>query len=132
MNIRNPKYVEFFRFCLVGVVATILHYGIYLLLLKVFKIDSQIGENVAYSIGYLLSWCANLWLTAKFTFKEKVTVKRGIGFAVSHAVNYVLHLLFLNLFLSFGVSSQVAPIPVYCIVVPINFLLVRTVFKKLN
>ncbi len=132
MDIRNPKYAEFFRFCLVGVVATILHYGIYLLILKVFNIDSLIGENVAYSIGYLLSWCANLWLTAKFTFKEKVTVKRGIGFAVSHAVNYVLHLLFLNLFLSFGVSSQVAPIPVYCIVVPINFLLVRTVFKKLN
>jgi hypothetical protein len=47
-------------------------------------------------------------------------------------VNYLLHMLFLNLFLWIGVAEQWAPIPVYCLVVPINFLLVRTVFKRFS
>lgn len=132
MILQNPKYIEFFRFCVVGVVATMIHYGIYLLLIRIFRIESQLWENVAYSIGYIMSWCINLWLTARFTFREKVTVKKGVGFAASHAINYILHLLFLNLFLWIGVPDKIAPIPVYCIVVPINFLLVRTAFKKLK
>jgi predicted histidine transporter YuiF (NhaC family) len=49
----------------------------------------------------------------------------------SHGVNYVLHMILLNIFLRIGIPSSFAPIPVYCIAVPVNFLLVRTVFRKL-
>ena len=38
--------------------------------------------------------------------------------------------IFLNFFLWLGVSEGLAPIPVFCIVIPINFLLVRFVFKS--
>lgn len=122
----DKKAREFVRFCVVGVVATAIHYGIYLLL------DRWIEVNLAYTIGYVTSLCCNLWLTAHFTFREKVTVIRTGGFLLSHGVNYLLHMLFLNLFLWLGVPEEWAPIPVYCIVFPINFLLVRTVFKKLK
>ena len=44
---------------------------------------------------------------------------------------YLLHVAFLNLFLWLGVSKSLAPIPVFAIVIPINFLLVRFVFKKM-
>ena len=132
VGITDEKFKEFFRFCLVGLVATAIHYGLYLLLVKLVQIEKDWWTNLAYSIGYLISWFCNLFLTARFTFHEQVSVKRGVGFAVSHGVNYLLHILFLNLFIWIGMPKQWAPIPVYCIVVPINFILVRTVFKRLK
>ncbi|MCI7475204.1 MAG: GtrA family protein, partial [Prevotella sp.] len=51
------------------------------------------------------------------------------GFAFSHAVNYVLQMLTLNLFLWVGVPKQWAPIPMFCICVPVNFVLVRFFLK---
>ena len=122
----SQRFREFVRFGIVGVLATIIHYGVYLLL------NRWIEVNIAYTIGYVVSLCCNLWLTAHFTFKTSVTSKRTVGFAVSHGVNYLLHILFLNLFLWIGVTEKWAPLPVYCIVFPINFLLVRTVFKKIK
>lgn len=116
---------EFVRFAIVGVVATGIHYGVYLLFLRWMKV------NVAYSFGYVISLCCNLLLTSFFTFRERITWKKTIGFLASHGVNYALHIVFLNLFLYLGVTEQWAPIPVYCIVIPINFILVRTAFKKL-
>ena len=131
-KLKGGRMEEFIRFVIVGVIATALHYGIYLLLVKAIPIDGTLWTNAAYTIGYVLSWFCNLWLTAHFTFREKVTVGRGVGFAVCHLVNYGLHILFLNIVLRLGVSETWAPIPVYCLVVPINFILVRTVFKRLK
>ena len=113
------------RFAIVGVVATAAHYGIYLLLLPV------MNESAAYTIGYFLSFLLNYYLTARFTFRRKRSVRNGVGFVASHAVNYVLHIVLLNVFISLGIREQLAPIPVYCIAVPVNFLLVRLVFKRL-
>ncbi len=113
------------RFALVGVVATAVHYIIYWLLQHV------INVNVAFTFGYLLSFLLNYYLSARFTFKEKTSAKNGAGFAMAHTVNYLLQMGLLNLFLWMGVSKSLAPIPVYCIAVPVNFILVRTVFKKL-
>ena len=116
--------VEFIRFGIVGVIATIIHYVIYWLL------NSITNYNVAYTIGYLVSFLCNFWLTAKFTFKSTPTPKKGLGFALSHCVNYGLQILVLNIAVRLGVAQQFAPIPVYIICIPINFLLVRFVFKK--
>lgn len=117
--------VEFIRFGMVGVIATIIHYVIYWLL------NNITNYNVAYTIGYVVSFLCNFWLTAKFTFKSAPTPKRGLGFALSHCVNYGLQILVLNVAVGLGVPQQFAPIPVYVICIPINFLLVRFVFKKI-
>jgi len=130
--VADERSHEFIRFVVVGLIATGLHYGIYLLLIKAIHIEGQLWTNIAYSLGYLISWFCNLWLTAHFTFRESVTVARGIGFAICHLINFGLHILFLNAFLHLGVPDTWAPIPVYCLVVPINFILVRTVFKRLK
>ena len=58
-------------------------------------------------------------------------MQRGVGFAVCHGVNYLLHMGFLNLFLLMGISATIAPWLVFCCVIPINFVIVRTVFRKL-
>ncbi len=114
---------EAIRFCIVGVLATIVHYGIYLLLKGV------INVSVAYTIGYVISFIGNFVLTNVYTFKTQATAKKGIGFVICHVINYLLHIGLLNVFIWLGVPSSLAPIPVYCIVVPVNFLLVRKVVK---
>lgn len=114
---------EAIRFCIVGVLATIVHYGIYLLLKGV------INVSVAYTIGYVISFIGNFILTNVYTFKTQATAKKGIGFVICHVINYLLHIGLLNVFIWMGVPSSLAPIPVYCIVVPVNFLLVRKVVK---
>ena len=114
---------EAIRFCIVGVLATIVHYGIYLLLKGV------INVSVAYTIGYVISFIGNFVLTNVYTFKTQATAKKGIGFVICHVINYLLHIGLLNVFIWMGVPSSIAPISVYCIVVPVNFLLVRKVVK---
>lgn len=129
---QNAKVLEFIRFCLVGVLATAIHYGVYLLLLKMLPIQGDFFISFFYSIGYLLGFVCNLYLSAYFTFKTKVTIQKSLGFILTNLVNYGLHLLFLNLFLWLSIPESWAPIPTFCCVIPINFILVRTVFKKLN
>ena len=120
------KWMEVFRFGIVGGLATLVHYGVYLLL------QLWIWTWLAYTLGYALSFVMNYMLTNYFTFKTKPTVQNGVGFIISHAVNYGLHLGLLELFLWLDISKAWAPIPVYCLVIPINFLLVRFVFKKIK
>lgn len=127
----NPNIREFIRFCIIGVIATLLHYGIYYTLIKGLGIEKELWLNVAYTIGYIISWFSNLWLTAHYTFKTNINIKRGLGFAGSHGINYLLHLFFLNLFLWMGISATIAPWLVFCCVVPMNFVLIRIVFKQL-
>ena len=116
---------SFVRFLLVGLLATVIHYGIYRLL------DLVMPANPAYAIGYILSFFCNFFLTSVFTFKKKATVKKGLGFGLSHAINFALHMILLNVFLYLGLSEAWAPIPVYCICIPVNFLLVKFAFNSL-
>lgn len=115
---------EIFRFVLVGILATLIHYAIYLIL------NLFIITWIAYSIGYLISFLFNFYLSSIFTFKSKATIKKGIGFGISHAINYGLHIILLSVFIKIGVPENYAPIPVYMIAIPVNFLLVRFVFKS--
>ncbi len=115
---------ELFRFSIVGTIATVTHYGMYLLLLQFLK------TNIAYTIGYLISFLLNFLLSSHFTFQTRPTLLKGVGFGASHALNYALHIILLNGFIWLGVSQQLAPIPVFAIVIPVNFLLVRYVLKS--
>ena len=129
----SQKLREFIRFAIVGVLATGIHYGIYLLLLWLYDIeqDETTYADIAYTIGYVLSFLANYYMTAHFTFKEKTTAKNGIGFGGAHFVNYCLHIVLFNFFLWLGLSRELAPLAVLAIAVPTNFVLVRFVFRKL-
>lgn len=115
---------EALRFILVGTLATALHYGIYYALLSV------INENIAYTIGYVLSFLLNFYLTARFTFRTAPSWRGLVGMSGAHGVNYLLHMALLNLFLWLGVREELAPLPVFAIAVPVNFFLVRFVFKN--
>jgi putative flippase GtrA len=115
---------QFFRFGVVGVFCTLLHYGLYLCLYRF------IGENAAYILGYVFSFIANFFLTSYFTFHSLPSWRKFVGMLGAHGINMILHLILLNLFLWIGLSNKWAPIPVFVIAVPINFILVRYVFRS--
>lgn len=120
----KQNFYEIIRFGIVGIIATIIHYGIYLAL------NLIIVPWIAYSIGYGTSFLCNFYLSNKFTFKTKPTIKKGIGFGLSHFINYVLQVILLSVFIKLGIPDKYAPLPVFCIAVPINFLMVRFVLKS--
>ena len=117
---------EALRFGIVGTLATALHYGVYLLLQRF------VNVNVAYTVGYVLSFVANFYATSYFTFGTSPSWKKLFGMGAAHGVNYVLHLVLLNAFLWLGIPKVWAPFPVFAIAIPVNFLLVRFVFKHKN
>lgn len=118
------KYQEQIRFIIVGILATAIHYVIYILL------NLVIISWLAYSIGYGISFLCNFYLSSKYTFKSKASIKKGIGFGISHAINYLIHITLLSVFIKIGINEDLAPIPVFAIAIPINFILVRFVFKS--
>lgn len=114
----------FVRFGMVGVLATALHYALYWLL------HGLMGANAAFTVAYVLSFVANFFLTSCFTFGARPTWQRLFGMCGAHGVNYLLQMGLLNLFLWMRVPSEWAPLPVYAVAVPVNFLLVRFVFTR--
>lgn len=110
---------EILRFVVVGIVATAIHYGVYYVLL------GYMGRNVAYSIGFLVSFLCNFVMSVLFTFKVQLSLGSFVRFAGSHAINYLTQIALFNLFVLLGVPDVWTPLPVYMIAVPVNFLLVR-------
>lgn len=113
----------FLRFVLVGTAATGLHYAVY------YALSCVLGPNAAYTVGYAVSFVANFYLTAYFTFRSAPTWRKFAGMGGAHLTNYLIHISLLNLFLWLGVPPRLAPLPVFAVAIPVNFLLVRFVFR---
>lgn len=121
---KRQQLGEVVRFAIVGLVATLIQYGVYLLLLL------WTSAGVANTVGYAVSFCFNFYASTHFTFHVKANAKHGAGFALSHVVNYLLQMAMLALFIYLGVPKRWAPIPMFCVCVPVNFLLVRFFLKR--
>ena len=131
---KRQQMGEVLRFVIVGIIATLLQYGIYSALIlfipnKASAAQIQLYSTVAMSIGYAISFVFNFLASTHYTFKVKANARRGAGFVLSHVINYLLQIGTLNLFLWLGISRQWAPVPMFCICVPVNFILVRFFLK---
>ena len=115
---------EVVRFGVVGVLATVLQYAIYWVLLR------WAGASLSLAVGYAVSFVFNFVASTRYTFRVKANASRGAGFALSHVVNFLLQMTTLNLFIWLGVSRELAPVPMFCVCVPVNFILVRFFLKK--
>lgn len=139
------------RFFVVGVAATLVHWGVYVGLNALLGLSSAdaLALSATYSVGYVVSFVGNYLVSLRWTFRTRGSVGKGAGFALSHAVNYGMHVGLLNLFLYWGVGQTMVcilqalvpglvqafpvlssadallPLPVFFVVVPINFLMVR-------
>ena len=115
---------EMMRFAAVGSVAVLLQYALYWTLVH------ALNPTLSMTIAYLLSFLFNFFASSKYTFKVRVTARHGAGFALAHAVNYLLQVGTLNLFIALGIGKQLAPLPMFAVCVPVNFVLVRYFLKR--
>lgn len=122
----REKIFEIVRFGITGVVSTLVTYAVYYICLL------WLNPTLSFSIGYIVAMIVNYILTTSFTFKVRANKKNAAGFVISNAINYGLCTLFLNFFIWIGVSKKIAPIPMYAICIPLNFLIVRFVMKGKN
>ena len=122
-SINKEAIGEIIRFSVVGVLVTAIHYVVYWLLQLV------VNVNIAWTAGYIAGFVVNYYLSAYYIFREKTSVENGAGFGGAHLVNYFLQMVLLNFFIWLGFSAEMAPIGVYAVSIPVNFLLVRFVFK---
>lgn len=125
MNRLYHRFREPLRFALTGAAATGIHYVAYRMLKTVLPV------GISFTAGYAVSLACNFYLSSVFTFRRKPNVRRGIGFLLSHAINYTLQISLLTLFIRWGINEDWAPLPVYAITIPVNFLLVRHAIKRL-
>lgn len=136
------------RFVLVGVIAQLLHLVIYWGLVRF------MNASVSFTVGYVIAFVVNFYLSAYFTFRSVPSWKKMFGMAGAHVINYFLELVLLNLFIwmdvpqvleyilgsgslmdmvtSMGGAKEWAMIPTLAISVPVNFLMVRFVFKRFS
>lgn len=121
---QNTKMGQLFRFILVGGIATILHYGIYLGLNIL-----GVSLNIAYTLGYGLSFIFNYIASNYFTFNTTPNTKSGVKFIGAHCCNYLLQVVLLNIYIHIGIPQAIAPIGVFAIAIPVNFILVRIALK---
>uniref|UniRef100_UPI003FF0939F GtrA family protein n=1 Tax=Bacteroides eggerthii TaxID=28111 RepID=UPI003FF0939F len=80
--------------------------------------------------GYSPSLLANFYPSASLTLGRNPPLRKAFGFGGAHLCSYLLHMGLLNLSLWMGIPKPLAPIPVFAIAIPVNFLLVRFVFKR--
>ena len=120
----RDQIIQFIRFCIVGTVAAGIHYGIYYILLRI-----GTGHNLAYATGYILAFICNFIATSYFTFRSSPSWGRFVGFAGSHAVNFILHMVLLNVFLWMGMHELIAPIVVMLVAMLVQYTILNFVFK---
>ena len=144
----SPLPAELLRFILVGTTAVVIQYLVYLILIhpslsfsatlgkhpfglsgEGLGVGSSLPPTVANTVAYLVSFLFNYVASVRYTFRVKSSARRGLGFAFSHLVNYLLQTLLLTFFLWIGLDKGWAMLPVFAVCVPTNFLLVRKFLK---
>lgn len=125
-NIGLDRIREIIRFGIVGVIATLIQYVVYIIAIP------YLGATPAYTVGYIVSFCCNFIMSNYFTFKTKPSTEKGFKFMLAHGFNYLLQIGLLNGFIYYGIGNKIAPLLVYVISVPVNYFLVRKALNKNN
>ena len=123
---QNEKIFQFIKFVIVGGFTTVIHYEVYLAL----EYGISVNANIAFTIGYIISFIFNYFASTAFTFKTEASASNGIKFAGAHLINYFVQMILLNIFLAIGINQSFAPILVFPIAMIINFFMVRFALKK--
>ncbi len=128
-NIKDILYedkgrAQFLRFLLNGCFAAAVHYAVYCVC------QLWIEVNVAYAIGFVVSFLINYYTTCRFTFRQQPTWQHFLGFSGSHTVNFMLHVVLFWCCMQLGVHRLLAPVIVMGIAMLVQFSILRLVFKK--
>lgn len=131
------------RFVIVGTLGTAIQYAFYYAFLILFEHlfqESNHWVRVAFTLGFVLETCINYLLTSYYTFQHKPNWKNLIGFIGSRGVNYLVQMLFLQLFLQLfqwhnfneDLQAEVAGILTILLAGVVNYFLLRVMYKMLK
>ena len=126
------KYRSAVRFVLVGVLGTGLQYGIYYLLLGIFRSQFPgvgILTSVAFTVGFVMEMVCNYFLTSFYTFRVAPSLKNVGGFLMGRALNYVIQLLFLHMMIWLHMSEEWAGIVAIMLAGVINYFVLLPFFR---
>ena len=121
----NSRLAEVMRFAMVGLVATVLQYGIYVVFVEAVKVPAVPSTMISYAISFI----CNYFLSSYFTFHTRPNAKNGLGFTLSHLVNMGLQTGLVAIFKGI-VGNTLALLPALAICIPVNYFLVRFAFTS--
>lgn len=120
MVMGNSQLSQILRFGIVGGLATILQYGVYVVFVAAVKVPAVPSTMISYAISFIF----NFLMSNYFTFNTRPSTLRGIGFTLSHMVNMGLQVGLVAIFKGI-VGPTLALLPAMAICIPANYLLVR-------
>ena len=126
------KYRSAVRFVLVGALGTGLQYGVYYLLLGIFRSQFPgvgILTSVAFTVGFVTEMVCNYFLTSYYTFRVAPSLKNIGGFLMGRALNYVIQLLFLHMMIWLHISEEWAGIVAIMLAGVINYFVLLPFFR---
>jgi len=120
------KYLDmaFPRYLAAGVLNTVLTYLLYLGLLLLMP------YIWAYSLTYIAGIASGYTLNAKWVFKKAPNIRSAMAYPLSYAVNYILGISLLWVLVEIvDIPSEVAPLVVIVISVPLMYILTKFIFQ---
>ncbi|HNZ50003.1 MAG TPA: GtrA family protein [Bacilli bacterium] len=120
---------NFVVFCIIGVINTLIHWGVYLLL---YQKSVLIANTLAFIVASLFSY----WANATFTYHEKTTSKTFMLSFLTFLGKLVLSDSFAFLFelwfktMNWPLLIKLIPFFVTMILLPMQFLVFNRIFKK--
>ena len=121
----NSRVREFVRYCIVGVLATIIDMAIF------YSMKLIVHYNIALISGYCLSLIFNYLMTVYWTFSTKSSARNLIGVVSAHMINlFVVRMGLMWLFVNLvGLESGIAFLPTIVVSVFVNFFVLRAFVK---
>ena len=129
------KYRSAARFVLVGALGTGVQYGIYYLLLDLFKSQWSgiaILTSVAFTVGFVVEMVCNYFLTSYYTFRVAPSLKNIGGFLFGRALNYVIQLFFLHTLIWLHITEEWAGIMAIMLAGVINYFVLLPFFRQVK
>ena len=126
------------RFNNIGVINTLIHLLIYNLVIILFKTDALenfievIANTIAFIVASLFSYMAN----AYFTFKKKTSNYSFwfsmLSFLIKLILSDLLVILFKFILIKLSLESLIflIPIPVTCILLPLQYIVFKYIFRN--
>ena len=123
--IHHQETRQFVRFCIVGGTCALIDAAIF------YVVRLFAPYQVALISGYLISFCANYFLTVYWTFQTESSVLNLVGIIGAHMFNlFVVRMGLMLLFVEvMGLKDSIAYIPMAVISAVTNYLVIRTVVK---
>lgn len=120
----DSRKSEILRFCMVGGLATVLQYGIYVVFVDAVGVKAVPSTLISYAISFIF----NFILSSYFTFHKQPSASNALGFTLSHMINMGLQTGLVAIFKEI-VGPTLALLPALAICIPTNYVLVRTAFN---